>query len=82
MAAKMRKWGIHFDHPWSKCVKKYGAPVRLHIHTPWNFWTIGAKSQVFDRKTNTWTDRFAYITSMPKDHLTRTKKQREKARNS
>lgn len=69
----MKKWGIHFDHPWSEEVEDFGAPVRMYIRTPWNHWTIGAKSQVFDRKTNTWTERFAYITSMPNDHRERTK---------
>jgi len=74
----MHKWGVHIDHPWSECVRQDGAPLRIYIRTPWNSWIIalapGNKSQVFDRKTNTWTDRWAFITSTPNDHLTRTKK--------
>jgi hypothetical protein len=73
----MKKWGIHFDHPWSEDVKKYGCPIRIYITTPWNVWTVGEKAQIFDRKTNTWTDRWAFIRSVPNDYLERTKNARK-----
>lgn len=60
------RWSIHFDHPWSEDVRDFGAPVRLHMWTPWGFLMVGAKSQVYDRKTKRYTDRWAYITYRPR----------------
>ena len=59
------RWSLHIDHPWSECAK-YGAPFRLNIWTPWGFWMIGEKSQVYDRKAKRYTDRWAYITYRPR----------------
>ncbi len=61
----MRKWNIHIDHPWSPCVKNDGAPIRIYLTTPFGFWQIGEKSQVYDRKTKRYTDKFAYIVRRP-----------------
>jgi len=61
----MNKWGIHFDHPWSEEVKEYGAPLRIYIRTPFGFWQIGEKSQVYDMRTRKYTDRWTYIARRP-----------------
>jgi len=65
---KAKKWNVHFDHWWSEDVKEFGAPIRLHIRTPWVFIMIGEKSQIYDWKTRTWTKnpvRWSYITMTP-----------------
>lgn len=65
----MRKWSLHIDHPLAACVRKDGAPLRVYIRTPNWFWIIalwpGHQSQVYDRKTKTWTNRFAWVTRHP-----------------
>jgi len=65
----MKRWNLHLDHPWSECVRDDGAPKRLYITTPWGFWQIalspGDRSQVYDRKTATYTNRFGWVTFRP-----------------
>lgn len=65
LGRKRRRWGIHIDHPWAEDVRDYGAPRRIYIRTPWAFWQIGEKSQVYDRRTGTYTDRWSFITYRP-----------------
>jgi hypothetical protein len=55
---------IHFDHPWSTCVRDDGAPMRIYIRTRWGHWQVGEKSQVWTKKEG-YTDRWAYITRRP-----------------
>ncbi len=61
---KLGKWGVHVCSPWSDCYGVY----RINIRTPFGFWTIaltpGSRSQVYDRKTKQYTDRWAYITRL------------------
>lgn len=66
MNRKAPRWSFHLDHPWSQCVKEYGAPLRLNMWTPWGFLMAGEKSQIYDRKTKRYTDRYAYITLKPR----------------
>jgi len=51
---------VHVDHPWSKCAKD-GAPYRIYVRTSRGYWMIGAKSQVFDNRTEAYTERWAHI---------------------
>lgn len=64
-AKPMKKWHLHIDHPWSHCVREYGAPMRLYLTTPWGFWEFGERSQVYDRKTGRYTTRWARLTYRP-----------------
>ena len=63
-------WSLHIDHPWSKCVREDGAPLRAYSFTPWGFITVslwpGNGSQVYDWKTKTWTDRWSWFTRHPR----------------
>lgn len=61
----MKRFEVHFDHHWSSDVRELGAPIRLYIRTPWGWWMIGEKSQVYDRKTHKYTDRWSYVTYRP-----------------
>ncbi len=38
------RWFVHFDHPWSSCVRDDGAPVRLYVHTPHGCLMVGARA--------------------------------------
>lgn len=60
------RWSFHLDHPWSRCVREDGVPKRLNMWTPWGFIMIGEKSQVYDHRTKTWTDRWSYYTRHPR----------------
>lgn len=62
---RKRGWGIHIDHPWAEDVRKYGAPFRAYIQTPLGWLIVGEKSQVYDRKTKTYTNRWAHIVYHP-----------------
>jgi len=58
-------WGIHIDFPWTEDVRKYGAPLRAYVQTPWGWIFAGEKSQVYDRRTKRYTDRWANVTYHP-----------------
>lgn len=64
-----KKWGLHIDHPWSECVREYGAPTRIYIRTPKVFITIalgrGNGTQAYDWKAKIYTDRYSWITFIP-----------------
>jgi hypothetical protein len=62
---KQKRLVIHIDHPWARCVREDGAPRRAYITTPWGVWLIGEKSQVYDRRTKKFTDRWSYISYRP-----------------
>lgn len=63
-------WNIHIDGPWSEDVRKYGAPLRAYIWTPWTFIIIalwpGHGSQIYDWKTKNWTDKWSWIAFDPR----------------
>ena len=56
---------VHFDHPWSYCVREWGSPIRLYIASRWGYIQIGEKSQVF--ANGRYTDRWSYITRRPRE---------------
>ena len=66
---KMKKWNIHIDHPWAKCVQEDGAPYRVYIRTPIVFITIGIGpgqgTQTYNWKTKRYTDKYSWITFHP-----------------
>ena len=61
----MKGWGLHVDHPWSRCVREDGAPMRVYIRTPWMYIQAGEQSQVYDRHTGRYSDRYARFTTRP-----------------
>ncbi len=68
---------IYIDHPWSEDVKKWGAPMRIYLHTKHWMWTIGLwptiKSQAWNGTTGWgYTDDppdMRWITWHPKGNL-------------
>lgn len=60
---------IYIDGPWSEDVRKYGAPMRIYVHTKHWTWIIGLwptiKAQVWTGSEG-YTDRFRWIVKHPR----------------
>ena len=60
---------VHIDWPWTEDAR-YGAPFRAYINRGRKgFWIValwpGHKTQVYDRRTQTYTDRWGWIVYRP-----------------
>jgi hypothetical protein len=61
---------VHLDHPWAKCVREDGAPLRAYIHLrSGGCWIValwpGNKTQGYDRRAGKYTDDWRWVAYRP-----------------